>query len=203
MAGVALLTAGCGGGPSSPHMVTPGKSSGDGTGSSTAAGSQTATQGNVTQLLDEWAACMRGHGDPGQAAPTVDVSKVIHITVPAGDYDGVLPSGQNPDAGTACIQYLAAAQNALRGGQPFPASPSQAELAQFSQCLRANGVSNYPSGRSKGPPGGPPVLNSSSPAYQKAGKACGGGVLMAGAIEVGGGPAGNGVSIVAFGPVSV
>ena len=28
------------------------------------------SRGNPTQLLDEWATCMRGHGDPSQADPT-------------------------------------------------------------------------------------------------------------------------------------
>jgi hypothetical protein len=32
-------------------------------------------------LLNEWAACMRKHGDPDQADPTIDPSKVIHITI--------------------------------------------------------------------------------------------------------------------------
>ena len=30
--------------------------------------------GSPTKLLDEWAVCMRSHGDPGQVDPTVDAS---------------------------------------------------------------------------------------------------------------------------------
>ena len=31
-------------------------------------------RGNATQLVDEWAACMRSHGDPNQADPIIDAT---------------------------------------------------------------------------------------------------------------------------------
>jgi hypothetical protein len=211
VASAALLAAACSvSGANTPHVTSSAKST-----ANRSTGTNTPSTGGATQLLNKWAVCMRSHGDPGQDDPTTDTAEVIHITVPAGDYDGVLPSGQNPDAGKACIQYLAAAQNALRGGQPFPASPSQAGLVKFAQCMQANGVSVYlgaPRGEpNQVPPGSGQSLHQSSPAYQHAAGVCvketgvsppGDGVLPAGAIEVGGGPAGNGVGLVVFGPVN-
>jgi hypothetical protein len=51
----------------------------------------TLPKGNAAQLLAEWAACMRSHGDPNQADPTIDANKVIEITLPAGYHQGVWP----------------------------------------------------------------------------------------------------------------
>ena len=33
-----------------------------------------------TALLVQWASCMQTHGDPNQAAPTIDANMVIHLT---------------------------------------------------------------------------------------------------------------------------
>ena len=62
------------------------------TAAATTARSPTTTlpKGNPTQLLDEWATCMRSHGDPDQVDPTIDANKVIHITFPA-DANGTGP----------------------------------------------------------------------------------------------------------------
>ena len=73
--GAAIGLAACSG-PSSPHVASLGKTSGDGSVSTT-----TMPAGSPTQLLDEWATCMRIHGDPGQVDPTVDATKVIQITL--------------------------------------------------------------------------------------------------------------------------
>lgn len=46
---------------------------------------------NPAQLLDEWAACMRSHGDPDQTDPTIGANQVIDIYIsPAirGGYEG-------------------------------------------------------------------------------------------------------------------
>ena len=100
----AVALAACGGRASTSPVASPGNRSGvaslaknGGKGGGSATTSQ--PRGNATRLLDQWAACMRGHGDPDQTDPTVDTSNVIHITVPAGDRNGVLPSGQNPTSG--------------------------------------------------------------------------------------------------------
>jgi hypothetical protein len=90
-----------------------------------------------TQLLDEWAVCMRSHGDPDQVDPTVDATKVIQITLGAG-YAGGLRGGSG-----ACGVYLSAAETALGGGSP-PGSSNDATALKFAQCMRANGVPTYP-----------------------------------------------------------
>ena len=129
LAGAAIGLAACSG-PSSPHVASLGKASGDGSVSTT-----TMPADSPTQLLDEWATCMRSHGDPGQVDPTVDATKVIQITLDG--HDGV--GGENG----VCGSYLSAAQTALGGGTPA-ASSSEATALKFAQCMRANGVPTYP-----------------------------------------------------------
>ena len=78
---------------------------------------------------------MRSHGDPNQVDPTVDATKVIQITL---DTNMGL-RGQNG----ACGSYLSAAETALGGGTS-PASSDEATALKFAQCMRANGVPDYP-----------------------------------------------------------
>ena len=81
-------------GSSSPRAATLGHSSGRP--ATTGNPAATPSKGNPTQLLTEWAACMRSHGDPDQAIPTVDTSKVIHVTQPGGYYGTMYgPTGQS------------------------------------------------------------------------------------------------------------
>jgi hypothetical protein len=184
VAGTALLTAACSSGSSSPQVASL-KTSGSGTGSGSSASSgtgsgnstTTGSTGNPVQMLDEWAACMRSHGDPGQADPTVDANKVIHIvmlpSVPGGvdGVDGKTSSGP----GTHCGTYLTAAETALRGGAPPPSMPSQAGLLKYAECMRANGVPDFPDPVAGGlqmqaNSGGD--LNPNSPVFQNAAKVC-------------------------------
>jgi hypothetical protein len=73
----AIGLAACTSGSGPPQVASLGTSSGSDGG--TAAGSAPAASpaGNPTQLLDEWAACMRSHGDPSQVDPTIDADKEI------------------------------------------------------------------------------------------------------------------------------
>src|SRR5580704_15844418 len=116
--GAALGLAACSG-SSAPHVASLGKNSGDGSVSTT-----TVPARSPTQLLDEWAACMRSHGDPDQVDPTVDATKVIQITLGAG-YAGGLRGGSG-----ACGAYLSRAEAALGGGTP-PAASSEATALKF------------------------------------------------------------------------
>ena len=135
VAGAAIALAACSA-SSSPHVASLGSnSSNDGASHTT---TTTTTAGSPAQLLDEWASCMRSHGDPGQIDPTVDADKVIQITLGAG-YNGQGLRGENG----ACGTYLSAAQTALGGGTP-PRSSSEATALKFAQCMRANGVPDYP-----------------------------------------------------------
>lgn len=119
---------------------------------------------------------MRRHGDPNQADPTITVKKLISIpwngvAIPGG-YDGTNKGGQgNLGPGQYCRAYLAAAQAALRGGRPVE-RPSLAAQLKFAECMRANGVPDYPDpgangGLTLGVPG-----TSNSPIFQNAAKVC-------------------------------
>jgi hypothetical protein len=192
----------------SPHVASLSNSSGHGSGS----GSTTTTlpKGSATQLLDEWAACMRSHGDPNQVDPTIDANKVIHITFPASAA-GNGPAGFGKGSNDPCSAYLTAASTALRGGKPLP-KPDPAKLEKFSQCMRAHGIPDFPDPSSGGlsiqmHPGSD--LNPHNAAFQNASKLCakkyglpglGSGTPPPGAIEATaglgphGGPGGNGGS---------
>ncbi len=206
-AAAAMGLAGCGG-SGSPHIASLGSSAGNHSGATT---TTTLPKGNPTQLLDEWAGCMRSNGDSGQADPTVDANGVIHITFPAG-YGGAGGSGgkgSGPGNGP-CGAYLTAASTALRGGQPLK-RPDPAKLEKYSQCMRANGVPDFPDPSGGGlsiqvHPGSD--LDPRSPTLQKASKLCAkktgvpgiGGTPPRGAIQASqgsgpsGGPGGNGGS---------
>ncbi len=222
VAGTALQTAACGGSANSPQVASLGSSSGTGSGSSTSSsdgsGNSLATgnsvtnlpTGNPTRLLNEWASCMRRYGDPGQADPVIDANKVIHVimlpSVPGGlvGQDGKTSSGP----GTHCAAYLTAASTALRDGQPPPSPPDQAALVKYAECMRANGVADFPDPTPGGfeLPGGPG--SNLAPAIQNAAKVCvkktgvdptgGGGPLPPGSFVVGP-PGGSGAPLV---PVS-
>lgn len=179
----AIGLAACSGGAGTPQVASLPSNGGAGSGTSAAAGSSPASghsattgsaTGDPTQLLSEWTSCMHSHGDPGQAEPTIDANRVIHITHPISTT--VMPSGQDPTAGQACIQYLDDASLALQAGQPQQQAPSHAALVKYSACMRANGISDFPdpTGDSlqmnRGAPGGD--LNPSNPAFQKAVAVC-------------------------------
>jgi len=215
--GAALLMAACSGGSaSSPQVASLGNSRGagsgsptssaDGSGNSTAAGSGS----NPTQLLNEWAACMRSNGDPSQADPTIDASEVIHIVMSPSVPGGVSGSnGQSSSGpGAHCGSYLTAASTALRGGQPAAAAPSQAQLVKYAECMRANGVPDFPDPTTGGLSLKGSDVNPDNPTLQNAARVCvqktdvdpvgGGGPLPAGSI-VSGPPGGQGEPLV---PVS-
>ena len=192
------------GGSGSPHVANLSNSSGNGSGATTT----TLPKGNPTQLLDEWATCMRSHGDPNQVDPTIDANKVIHITYPAST-SGNGPATFGKGSNDPCSAYLTAASTALRGGKPLP-KPDPAKLEKFSQCMRAHGIPDFPDPSGGGlsihtQPGSD--LNPHNPTFQNASKLCakkyglpgfGGGTPPAGAIEATqtggpqGGPGGNG-----------
>jgi hypothetical protein len=109
---------------------------------------------------------MRSHGDPDQVDPTVDASNVIRITLGwAGGLRG---------ANDACGPYLSAAQEVLGGGTQHGSS-DQAAALKFAQCMRANGVPDYPdpTGNSQAVHATPGSdLNPANPTYQAASTLC-------------------------------
>jgi len=154
VAAAALALAGCSSsGSSSPQVASLGTSSGPatssgpgistspGTASGTSGGGTRATiAGNVTPLLNQWAACERSHGDPDQADPTVSAGGLIYIIIP----QGAQPAGDLHERTGTCSQYLAEAANELRAANPVAPPPDQAEYLKYVACMRANGVPDYP-----------------------------------------------------------
>jgi hypothetical protein len=202
-AAAALGVAACGG-SSSPHVASLGKTS-----DSTPDSTTTLPKGNPTQLLDEWARCMRSNGVPDMSDPTITSSGAIHITMPA---DASANAGNSVSrTGGPCGSYLEAASQALRGGQPVQ-KPDPAKVLKYSQCMQASGFPQFPDPSSTGSlslqitPGS--TMTPSNPAFVNATKSCAkktgvpafGNPSSAprGAIEVqsgsgpGGGPGGNG-----------
>jgi hypothetical protein len=182
-------------GSSSPHVASLGNSGGNVSGVTTT----TLPKGNPTQLLDEWASCMRSHGDPNQDDPTIDANKVIHITFPPGaSENGPVSLGGGSGANNPCNAYLEGASAALRGGKPAQ-KPDPAKMEKFSQCMRAHGIPDFPDPGSNGlsmqtHPGSD--LNPNNPALQNASKLCakktgvpflGNGTPQPGTIEATGG----------------
>jgi hypothetical protein len=134
----AMVVAACNG-PHTPHVASLPASAA----SATQPAGHEATQssaGDPTRLVDQWAACERRHGDPEQSDPTIDAYGVINIVTPQV---GIISGGSEQVTGT-CSSYLARAQNELRAANPVAAAPNQVELIKYVNCMRANGVPNYP-----------------------------------------------------------
>ncbi|MBO0732557.1 MAG: hypothetical protein J2P57_25075 [Acidimicrobiaceae bacterium] len=201
--------AACGGGQKPPHVASLGTSTtsvangGTSGGTFTPPGSggssaTTVPKRDPTRLLSEWTACMRSHGDPNQAQPTVDANGAIHAVDPAGYFGPIAgPTGHAPTgAGVTCLAYLTAASDALHGGEPLQV-PDPATGDKFAACMRAHGVPNYPD-----PGGGPASVspgsskpNAKSPSFENAARVCaqkypgaaslgGPATLQAGQIEI-------------------
>ena len=208
-AATAIGLAACGGTSPSPHVASLPKSSGHDSGTATTGGSGDGSalpKGSPTQLVDEWGACMRRHGDTGQADPTIGASKVIDISwnpaTPGGLY-GTYKGGQgNTGPGQYCRSYLAAAQTALGGDQAHP-RVSFAKLLKYSECMRANGIADFPDPTASGglqlniggdtDPSNPSYRNAAELCARKTGaRAFGVGPPPPGTIELNGGAVGTG-----------
>ena len=167
-AAAAIGLAACSGGSSAPQVASVGNSGGTPASSGSGRSPTASGPGKATQLLDQWATCIRGHGDPSQADPAVDSNSDIDITM-----DNVSQTLANEvHAGTGpCSNYLTAASAALRGGQPAPQAPSLAVQLKYAECMRANGFPAYPDpngslDQSLG------NIDPNSPAFQNADKVC-------------------------------
>jgi hypothetical protein len=154
--------AACGGSSSSPQVASLGKSSGGG------GGSGAAVSGNPTQLLDEWAACMRRHGDPNQADPVIDANKDIEITM--SDVPKPLENAVNTNT-APCSNYMLAAQSALRGGQAAP-TDNPVQDVKFAECMRASGFPTFPDPAGGNTDFNGTGINTNSTAFQNAAKTC-------------------------------
>jgi len=173
LAAAALGLAACGG-SGSPHVASLGKGSGTGRGGTTS----TLPDANPTRLLDEWATCMRAHGDPDQSDPTIDANNDIDVNwnpaITGGIY-GTNKGGQgNAGPGQYCRSYLSAAQRAL-GGDQQPSASDQATLLKYAECMRAEGITDFPdpvNGTLSLNLGAGADLSPNSPAFQNASNLC-------------------------------
>lgn len=174
VATTALALAACSGSGDSPQVAS---LSSPATGASLAASSSPPTSAspgvqvaaNLAQLVDEWAACERAHGDPNQADPTIDANGVINISVPVN----VTPAGDIHNLTGTCTEYLAQAQNELRAANPVAPPPDQSELLKYVNCMRTNGVPNYPPLNGDQPDFNDAGVNPDSPAFERANQLCG------------------------------
>jgi hypothetical protein len=164
---VAIGLAACGGPSTSPsHVASLGTTARNSDGDTTT----TQPAGNPTELLDQWATCIRGHGDPNQVDPTIDSNKDIEITM--HNVSAALSNEVHGSTGP-CSNYLLAAETALRGGQPAPQAPSAAQEAAYVDCMRVNGVPNYPDPSANGDTDFEGVgINPNSPTFENADKVC-------------------------------
>ena len=183
IAAAAVMLAACGGESASPHVANLGQTSTSGQSAASAGGGRssattTPSGGTPTQILDQWASCMRAHGDPNQADPTIDANGIIHISwnpATPGGYEGTNQGGQGDlGPGQYCRQYLSEAQTALQGGHPIEGA-TQAQLLTFAQCMRANGIADYPDpvgGNLSFNLGAGGDLNPDNPTFENATKVC-------------------------------
>ena len=162
----ALALSACASGPGTPHvasLATNGRQDARGT-------TTTQPTGNPTRLLDEWATCIRSNGDPNQADPTIDSNKDIEIIM--HNVSATMSAEVHGSSGP-CSNYLLAAEATLRGGQPAPQAPSAAQEAAYVDCMRSNGVPNFPDPAANGDTDfNGTGVDPDSPTFENADKVC-------------------------------
>ena len=133
---------------------------------------------NPTQLLDEWAACMRSHGDPNQADPTIDANKVIHITwnpaIPGGD-DGTEPRRTGQRWARPVLPEVPGRGRNRFAGWPASAATKPgpaAEVRAVHAGQRDRGLPRPANGNLSFNRGAGGDLNPNNPSFQNASKLC-------------------------------
>lgn len=130
-AGLAL--AGCGGG-SHPHA--------------TASASPTMTEAQLLAIGREYSQCVRDHGVAGFPDMLVRDGRLV-MPVASGGVEPKLALANNPQAEQACRSILDRIPAAARKAQTYTAA-DLAKLRQFAQCMRQNGVPDWPDPRADG-----------------------------------------------------
>jgi hypothetical protein len=154
-AGLVLLTAACGGSPSSSSNSTSnGSSSSTGTGGSLSA--------YISQEL-AFARCMRAHGIPNFPDP----DSTGHFSKEQVRQLGLSDSRLRAD-NSAC-------QNLLPAGQPPLTAQEQQDYLSAAACMRSHGIANFPDPSFSG--GGvhfpiPSAIDTSSPQFNQARQTC-------------------------------
>jgi hypothetical protein len=164
---LALTACGAGGGGKPAGVASlsgSGSGSGSGRGPTTTVGKQ-----NASELYTKWAQCMRDHGI-NIADPVVDAQGQINIALPQG-----LSIQTYQTADTSCKPLHEAAQTAARGGKAAD-KPDPTKALNFSKCMRAHGLPDFPD---PSPGGGLQIrsgpgsdVNPNNPTFQAAQKAC-------------------------------
>jgi hypothetical protein len=176
LASGALLIAGCGGGSSSPGVAhlsssTSGGSAADGGGKSSTPESSASRQ----QTMVAYSQCMRSHGVPEFPEPTEG-----HLLIRSSNHNGHV-TGVNPQSSQFQAAQKVCGKLLPNGGAPSPAEQAkmQEKALQFSQCMRAHGVPNFPDPKFGGGGkvslrigGGPNGIDPNSSRFQAAQKAC-------------------------------
>jgi hypothetical protein len=140
-----------------------------------AAGTNAAAPARYNQAL-QFAQCMRSHGVPNFPDPKANGNGGMQVESTPGStkVNGVSVNGPAfQSAMQACRSKLP------NGGHPQPLSAARRQqMLQFSQCMRAHGISGFPDPTFSG--GGATLridkstgINPQSPAFQAAQKACG------------------------------
>jgi hypothetical protein len=143
--GLAVLGAGCGG-PNGPGIA--------GSGS------------NKAQFL-AYARCMRSHGVSDFPDPTTPPGGGVAFSLHGGPGSDLNPNDPMfKAANQACRQLLPGGEQA-----PAPSVPKVAAELRWAHCLRSHGVPSFPDPNSHGAFDSG-KFDSSSPAFQTAGKAC-------------------------------
>jgi hypothetical protein len=165
-AGLSLLAAGCGGSAGS-HVAQLGTTATQASAASASGGSS--TSGPTVAQAVAYADCMRSNGVPDWPDP--DSSGVFDKSKLTLQQLGV--SGSRLQSAQTACKHLAP-----NGGQP----PNQSQLQQmktqalqFSRCVRAHGVPNFPDPDSAGriPDPASVGIDQGAPKFQAANQACG------------------------------
>ncbi len=128
------------------------------------------SNGNASFL--NFSKCMRSHGVPNFPDPSTNGGGVKIAITPGSGLSPQSPAFQS--AQQSCHKLLP-------GGGPPAQVPESVKLSalKFAQCMRAHGLRNYPDPTFQAGDGVerplPPGMTLSSPAFQSASKACGGG----------------------------
>jgi hypothetical protein len=165
-AGLSLLAAGCGGSAGS-HLAQLGTTTTQANAASASGGSP--TSGPTAAQAVAYADCLRSHGVPNWPDPNssgvFDKSKLTLHQL------GV-SSSRLQSAQTAC-KHLA--PNGVQPANQAQLQQMKAQALQFSQCVRAHGVPNFPDPDSTGriPDPASVGIDQGAPKFQAANQACG------------------------------
>jgi hypothetical protein len=132
--------------------------------SSTSQSAAAASSNSFQQKFVNFATCMRSHGVPNYPDPQFTSSGGVQIS----------PGQSNPNSPAFKSAQSNCRQLLPNGGQPVGLSGAHAKAQEvkFSDCMRANGVPNFPDPSHDGAFDLPPGLNPQSPRFGQAMKAC-------------------------------